>query len=1851
MNRDRQLPNWLRFRLRADAGNKDAALKDAAPPGRLQVRYLAVLSMTAVLLAAFAALLALPTQAQTTTTTLVSNTDLTVRAGVSSAFQAQSFETGANAGGYTVSEVDIFFGDIQGRSTSVSIKENDASDEPGALVDTLTNPGTLTDNSLHTFTAPAGTTLAASTTYWITVNEGISSNRASIRAVNEDDETGETGWRIGDVRLWRTSESGSWNSTNYPLTMEIRGASGGTTLSTDATLSDFALADGSGNEITLTPPFVTGTKSYTALVANSVSSITLTPTVNDANATVDYLDASDASITDTDTSTPALDAPLAVLGNTFKVKVTAEAGGANTDTYTVVVTREEATVDTDVLVSNTAETARDGTSSFQAQRFETGASTGEFTISEVQLLLSTSTTGGKSTIVRIREDDNGEPTTGTPLATLTNPGTLTADSLNTFTAPVGTTLAASTTYWITVNEGITLDRVSFAQTQADDETGETGWSIGNRRIWRSNETDSWTKTGSFSLVIAIKGTAGGTTASADATLNGLALEDGDSNAITLTPTFASDEDEYATSVGNTVSRITVTPTVSDTNATIDYLDGGDNGLMDVDTGTEGDQFDLAVGENTIKVRVTAEDTTTALTYVVKVERAAALRTFVSNTEEEGQGVGNSNAPMAQSFITGSSAVGYEISEVSIKLKALNPDGPIVVKIKEDSNNRPGSLLTTLANPSTVTANRLNTFTAPSGTVLAANTTYWVTVNEGPSDTTGLSLVFSDDETGEAGWRIGDNILYKPIQPGDWVENNTSFTMRIRGADPAAAGAFLANLELMEVGGNAITLERSFASYEFEYEASVPNSVSRITVTPTTSDPNASFLFLDGSNSALTDVDTGTEGDQFDLAVGENTIQVRVTAADNFTTVTYTLQVTANDPATGAPVITGTAELEQTLSAGITGISDPDGTTKADGGDTGYAYTYQWERVDADGTSNPVDIAGATESTYRVIAADVGRRIRVKVSFRDDVGNPEGPLVSNALPSGGVVTCDAIWCATLYVQPLGGGDRGCGNSSPGNACSNEFHLSEDEFSHIPTNYSVTSVSVRSNGQLQLWMQPNISVGIESLVLHVGAETFAFQHADEKGERYRYWNNSGLTWSTDDAVELRLTEDTSTDPRLSDLALEDGDGNDIPLNPAFALNTVSYTASVPNATDSVTLTVTANDSNATVVITSDDDSGTLNKAELDLIVGSNTLTVTATAGDGTPKTYTITVTRAAAPATEVPATWSLVPSGLSTGDEFRLIFLSSTKRDGSATDIKTYNTFIQDRAAAGHSDIQAYSSGFRVVGCTAAADARDNTVTTGTGVPIYWLNGAQVADDYADFYDGGWDDEVNIKDEFGVAGLDTSQFDSKPMTGCKHDGTEAFDIGTSRALGSSISVRVGYPNSTVNLGPISSLASVSPSSLRPMYGISGVFQVAVGGTASTDATLSDLALEDGGGNAITLTPIFASDEDEYAAAVGNTVSQITVTPTTSDTNATIDYLDGDVHGLMDVDTGTEGDQFDLEVGENTIKVRVTAEDTTTTQTYTVQVTREGATVDTADLVVSASSVTVGEGGSRTFTVRLATQPSGGVTVAVSSDDTGAATASPASLSFTTSNWNTVQTVTVRGVDDTDTAAESVLVMLSASGGGYAGKTASVSVSVTDDDTTTPGVSVSKKVLTITEGSFGHYTLVLDSQPTGTVAVRITRLNAQVLVSPEALSFNTSNWSTPQRVTVTAIRDASTSNETVTLFHSVTSNDDSRFHTITTPSVTVNVNDTEAPNYHLRSILVPYDLALGEKALPEEEINVWAGYPFYQNMYVVAEGDRWSPSGVWADPDQDMIWVVDPIHFGIHALKLSALKDGRGRAAYRG
>ena len=86
----------------------------------------------------------------------------------------------------------------------------------------------------------------------------------------------------------------------------------------------------------------------------------------------------------------------------------------------------------------------------------------------------------------------------------------------------------------------------------------------------------------------------------------------------------------------------------------------------------------------------------------------------------------------------------------------------------------------------------------------------------------------------------------------------------------------------------------------------------------------------------------------------------------------------NSPATGAPTISGTAQVGETLTAGITGIADADGLS-------GETFSYQW--VSGDGTTN-TDIEKATESTYKLVAADQGKAVKVRVTFTDDGGNEE-----------------------------------------------------------------------------------------------------------------------------------------------------------------------------------------------------------------------------------------------------------------------------------------------------------------------------------------------------------------------------------------------------------------------------------------------------------------------------------------------------------------------------------------------------------------------------------------------------------------------------------------------------------------------------------------------------------------------------------------------------------------------------------------------------------------------------------------------------------------------------------------------
>ncbi len=136
------------------------------------------------------------------------------------------------------------------------------------------------------------------------------------------------------------------------------------------------------------------------------------------------------------------------------------------------------------------------------------------------------------------------------------------------------------------------------------------------------------------------------------------------------------------------------------------------------------------------------------------------------------------------------------------------------------------------------------------------------------------------------------------------------------------------------------------------------------------------------------------------------------------------------------------------------------------------------------------------------------------------------------------------------------------------------------------------------------------------------------------------------------------------------------------------------------------------------------------------------------------------------------------------------------------------------------------------------------------------------------------------------------------------------------------------------------------------------------ASTDATLSGLALTApvtipiAGDTAIPLAPSFLPAITTYAVIVFPSVDTVTVSPTTSDSAATIAYLDASNAPITDADNVKDGHQVSLSAEENTINVRVTAEDTVTTQTYTIDITRLPATDTTAPTISSAETTADGK-----------------------------------------------------------------------------------------------------------------------------------------------------------------------------------------------------------------------------------------------------------------------------------------------------
>ena len=176
---------------------------------------------------------------------------------------------------------------------------------------------------------------------------------------------------------------------------------------------------------------------------------------------------------------------------------------------------------------------------------------------------------------------------------------------------------------------------------------------------------------------------------------------------------------------------------------------------------------------------------------------------------------------------------------------------------------------------------------------------------------------------------------------------------------------------------------------------------------------------------------------------------------------------------------------------------------------------------------------------------------------------------------------------------------------------------------------------------------------------------------------------------------------------------------------------------------------------------------------------------------------------------------------------------------------------------------------------------------------------------------------------------------------------------------------------------------------------------------------------------------------------------------------------------------------------------------------------------------SSSTRENGDTATFTIRLKTQPTSDVTLTPSSSDTDEGTISPASVTFTSENWNTAQTLTLAGVDDSlEDGPQNYRITWAtptSNDSNYSALRPNTIEAVNRDDDQFGFIVSSTTGTTHEAGGTSTFTVKLKSQPAANVTINLSSSNVQEgTVSPTFLTFTPKNWETAQTVTVTGVQD---------------------------------------------------------------------------------------------------------------------------------
>ena len=336
---------------------------------------------------------------------------------------------------------------------------------------------------------------------------------------------------------------------------------------------------------------------------------------------------------------------------------------------------------------------------------------------------------------------------------------------------------------------------------------------------------------------------------------------------------------------------------------------------------------------------------------------------------------------AQGFTTGSRAGGYRLSGIDVRFRTIAGDRR-APSVTVHSASPTGPRIATLSGPASVD-DGVERFTAPGEVRLAPDTTYFVRF-EGSTLSVGVRTTTSDreDAGGSAGWRIGDSGHWRLAnETGSFFDDPWSVLIRVNGTEKAAPEAANATVRTDE------DTPYTFRAGDFNFSGIVAGDT--LASVKVAAPPSAGTLALDGTsvtaNQSVSKADIDAGRLVFTPAANGNgapyaSFTFRVSGGDEESASAYTMAIDVapvNDPATGKPTVSGTAEVGHALTASTGAIADVDGLPGT--------FAYRWMRVD--GATETV-ISGATQGGYVLTSADEGKQLKVEASFTDVDGTRE-----------------------------------------------------------------------------------------------------------------------------------------------------------------------------------------------------------------------------------------------------------------------------------------------------------------------------------------------------------------------------------------------------------------------------------------------------------------------------------------------------------------------------------------------------------------------------------------------------------------------------------------------------------------------------------------------------------------------------------------------------------------------------------------------------------------------------------------------------------------------------------------------